>query len=638
MKKSFWLTGILLCLLFTQSGHTAEIKYKLSDIPANLKNGAKAVIRKNDILLEVKGTGDLTKTVHYAITVLNMNGVSSALFKEYYDRFRKVKAIKAAIYNANGELIKKFGMDDVLDMSAISGYAIYEDFRMKALDPACRTLPFTLEYSFEENYNRFIEYPDFYVYDDLNVSVEESSFTVLMPNDMPLRFLEKRIPAGVVITKMKDLTSYAWEVHNLPGLKEEIYSPVFTNITPVVYVAPTSINVEGHAGNCESWQNIGAWFNSLLKDRDILPEETVSKLNGLISKAKDDYEKIAMLYKYMQDKTRYVSIQIGIGGWQPFDAATVDRLGYGDCKALVNYMKAILKVAGISSYYTLVAAGRKATPMLVDFPSIQFNHVILCVPVKKDTLWLECTNQNNPCGYLGKFTDDRNVLIIDDDGGHIARTRSYTANEYLVSRKVQVKVNADGQGTARVNTLYQGLAYDDIVGVLFSSDADKKKMITNQVEIPSFELLKYSYTTESLQIPKVHESLDLALMNYGTQMNDIMIIPLNLMNKMEELPQQSGERKTDIVFRRSYCEADTIVYTIPAGYTIDKLPGNISFSGSFGSYSVTVEKPNSFTVIYCRNLSMNKGVYPLSAYEELSGFFEKVSNKDDSYKMIVKKM
>jgi len=53
-----------------------------------------------------------------------------------------------------------------------------------------------------------------------------------------------------------------------------------------------------------------------------------------------------------------VSIQIGIGGWQPFDASTVQRLSYGDCKALANYMKTLLEAVGLSANYCLVNAGK----------------------------------------------------------------------------------------------------------------------------------------------------------------------------------------------------------------------------------------------------------------------------------------
>ena len=107
----------------------------------------------------------------------------------------------------------------------------------------------------------------------------------------------------------------------------------------------------------------------------------------------------------MQKKTRYVNVSIGIGGWQPFDAATVDKTSYGDCKALSNFTKSLLSVVGIKSFYALNNAGSDANSIDRSFPSAQFNHAFVCVPLDRDTIWLECTNQRYPCGFNSDFTD-----------------------------------------------------------------------------------------------------------------------------------------------------------------------------------------------------------------------------------------
>ena len=154
-------------------------------------------------------------------------------------------------------------------------------------------------------------------------------------------------------------------------------------------------------------------YYDLIKVTHDLSESTINEIQELVKNENSKIDKAKKIYQYVQDKVRYISVQVGIGGWKPFNASEVDKSSYGDCKALTNYTMSLLKAANIKSNYSLVYAGNSQRNIEGDFTSIQGNHVILNIPQDtKEDIWLECTSQKMPFGFIGDFTDNRDVLVI----------------------------------------------------------------------------------------------------------------------------------------------------------------------------------------------------------------------------------
>jgi hypothetical protein len=335
------------------------------------------------------------------------------------------------------------------------------------------------------------------------------------------------------------------------------------------------------------------------------------------------------------NKTRYVSIQTGIGSWQPFDADKVDRLSFGDCKALSNYMKSMLEAIGIKAYYTLVKAGDYQADLVKEFPHNQFNHIFLCVPIKKDTLWLECTNQRDPFGYLGTFTDDRDVLVIDKDNSKIVHTKAYTAEDNKEIRTSKVKLDNTG-GSATVLAVYKGINYDRMLPILLSDDTDKKRIVTENISLPGFQLKNFAFKETKQIIPSIEETLNINFENYGTVMGSRMLVPLNFMNRFNSIPERVRSRKTDVYIRRSHSEVDTVVYELPFIYKAESLPQPVSIQSQFGKYEAKAEI-KAEKLFYVRTLEIKKGLYPPSAYTDLIDFYEKIEAADNLKLSLIKK-
>lgn len=623
---------LLFCLLFKFFLLPAQDNiYDISKIPPELLENANAVVRNYNSVFEISDIDNASMEVHYAITILNKSAIKHSYFIKHYNKFIKIRSIDANVYDENGDPIKnnKIRNEDLNDYSAISRGSLYEDSRLKVIDPEIRNFPFTVEYSYKINFKGLLNYPTWQLFEDYNMAIERSTFSVIVPKGFEFRYLEKNEPPKVSFISYEMADTYTWDTTDVRPITDEYFSLNLIEKSPVVYLAPNDFSIGGYKGNCETFENFGKWIALLNEDKDILPEESQNEIIGLVNGVDNEFEKAKLLYEYMQNKTRYVSVQIGIGGWQTIDAETVSRLCYGDCKALSNYMKSILEVAGIKSYYTLVRAGQNANGIIKEFPSNQFNHVILCLPTGTDTIWIECTNQNIPFGYIGSFTNDREVLVIKEDRGHLVRTKYYDKNDNQKIRNASVKINSGGHCEAIVETKYKGLFYDDVIEIIRSDNDDRKKIMYERINVPNFEIVNFNHSEKKQLIPVIDEFIDLKLDNYTVLFGNRMMVELNLLSKIKDFPDQDKNRTSDIVLRRDIIEIDTIEFNLPVGYIIDDVPQDKIIESPFGKYSMSIQS-SAISLKYVRSLLVNKGIYPNELYQDFLDFYNDILAADKS--------
>lgn len=626
--------AMLCCLLmFAVKVFAGEIKYPVADIPKALRSNAKAVVRENSSIVAIKSNGKFTMKVLNAITILNKNGSDLAAFSYTYNKNIKVSQIRARIFNETGTEVKlKQGLE-VVDLPAISSGTLYSDARIKIVDPEYPEYPYTIEYTYEVSISESINYPDWSPVPDFNVGVQKSMFVLDLMKGSDCRFYEKNLISAASKTELGDITRYIWSLNDFAPLQEEKFSLSLRLLTPRLELSPSSVNVEGYDGDFTSWENFGTWISRLNTGKNNLDKATVEKINQLVAPITGKREKVKAVYEFMQNKTRYVSVQIGIGGYQPLDAATVDRLCYGDCKALVNYTKSLLEAAGIKSYYTLVYAGDGNTPIDSEFPSNQFNHVILCVPMDTDSIWLECTNQRMPFDFLGCFTSNRYVLVINGNKGTLVRSPRFHKGSTLEARSIKLVLDANGNARAKVNASYMGVAYDNIRSILFRDNEDQKKIMSHRIHIPTFELEKFNLSENRMEPPSFNESLDLNLDNYASGIGPKFIFNLNVMNRVETSPFQEPVRKSGISFTWPVNEVDTIVFEFPKSFKVDKIPDKVTINSEIGSYTAEVFAEGN-TLRYIRTFSVNQGDYDVSRYKEIVDFFSKVVTADKAKAML----
>ncbi len=611
----------------------AQEKLIALTIDSELKDNANAVVRLRETQIEFSSYNKMITKGKRVVTVLNASGRRNVGAHLSYDNEINIKKLGAIIYDALGNEIKKFKKNDFTDESAISSFSLYEDSRVKYLDYTPVSYPYTVEFYYETITNNTAYIPQWMPLQNYYVSTEKSIFKLIYDESVGIN------------KKMNNLGNHDIEEINTPGqllyigsnikaIKPEAYSPRFKDLVPYLQVTLNKFSYEGYTSETNDWKTMGKWmYDELLADRTQLSIKTQDEIKRLINGIQDPIEKAKIVYNYVQENTRYISIQEGIGGIQPILASKVDEVKYGDCKGLTNYTKALLDVVGVESYYTRVYASENNTVDVdKDFVSFvgQTNHVILNIPNEKEDLWLECTSQTSPFNYSANFTDDRDVFVITPEGGKIVHTKEYKTEDNLQSTKAKVSVDVSGNIFSEIKIDSEGTQYGNHNMIENASEKDKKLYYKNYLsDINNLEIVSLSHSNDKEKIV-FSETIKIKGNKYASKAGIRLLFAPNMFNKTTNVPPRYTSRKLPFKIERGFTDIDEYEITLPETLEVEALMKPVSIDNQFGSYSASIEKNSENKLVYKRKLILNKGDYKKEDYKAFRDFYLKIVKHDKS--------
>jgi Domain of Unknown Function with PDB structure (DUF3857)/Transglutaminase-like superfamily len=631
------MKSILSFLLLCVSVSLQAQSYNVALIPDSLKKNARAVMREQEYILEVKSPEKAVMKERHVFTILNENADNIGGYSSYYDAFTSISYITGILYDASGKEMKRVKKKDMDDHSYLDDLTLAQSARYKSYNFYCRVYPYTVSYEEEDDDDGILAFDSWNPLYSPGISTQHSKYVIIAPADYKVRYKPVNCDFEPVITSSGDKKIYTWEVSNLPARTTEQSGPVWREIQPRVLMAPSDFAAQGYKGNMSSWINYGKFINQLRMGRDVLPDDIKKKVHELTDPLTDTRQKVYALYNFLQNNTHYISIQLGIGGWQPFSADYVATKRYGDCKALSNYMVALLKEAGIDGKCVVIFGGRDMPDLVDDFPSLQGNHMITCVPLAKDTIWLECTSQTESPDFMGSFTGDRNAILIDADGGHIVHTPSYSAADNLQCRVINASISDEGNLDADVNTKYTGIQqeYPHDLAAEFSLD-ERSKRLNERFNLPTYKVDKSHYDEQKGTIPVVNEYLHILSPNYATVSGKRLFINPDLFDRSSSRLPADSVRHSDYINKEAFTQLDSVTIKIPAGYEPEAVPDAIHIDCKFGKYSAAVKVADD-KIIYYRRYEKSISRFPPSDYPDLVKFYERLYRADNSRIVLVKK-
>lgn len=618
----------VLIVFFISLSLQAQESYSIADIPLELYKNANSVILNDEVIVDVTNESKLKFKFNRAIAVLNKKGRSDVGAIFHYNDDSKITKFEAYIYDKYGNELEHYKKKDLIDVSAVSGGTIYSDSRKMYLDYTPTTYPYVVVFNYEEENNSSAFIPKWYPVGDYSESAKLSTFTILFNENNKPRIKEFNLE-GYDIIKTETPTEITYKATNIKALKYERLSQHSTSIFPYLDMAINKFYLKGESGYAENWLQFGKWrYDKLVHGLDEVPEMTVLKMNEIVVGAKDDREKAKRIYEYVQNKTRYISVQLGIGGWKPYPASDVDKLGYGDCKGLTNYTKALLKTQGIESYYSVVWSGSRKRNFHNKFASMQGDHVILNVPLEGEEIWLECTSQEIPFGFLGDFTDDRDVLVLTPEGGKIKHTSVYEYDTNILNTKGYCNLKPDGSMDAEVEMESYNIQYDQRF-FLENEDKDEQESFYKEYwdYIANIKIDSITLKNEP-DIVKLTEKVTFSARSYSIFAGEDMIVNVNAFNRSTYIPERIKDRKNKLEILRGYVDVDDVNIKLPTGYFLNEIPEDIVVETVFGTYKSSLERISESEIKYHREIKIFGGVYEKEAYKEYRNFRKKVARAD----------
>jgi len=569
-------------------------------------------------------TIDNNKKVTETTYLIQINQKESAHLSDiaiYHDAKDRFKLLEAYVMDANGDKVKKVRKRDVKTRNRRTYSTFYQDDLIEEFDLHWSTYPHLIKYAYRIIEKDFVFIANWTPYIKADLKVKSSTLTVDIRKDFDFQS-EYADAFSFKNSDEKGRKVLEWNLGSYETPEDEALAPPLAELIPRVIIVPQKFEY-GVEGSSENWQTFGIWQSNLNAGTDLLTTSEKEKVDKLIKGIDSNREIARTLYHYMQDNTHYINVSIDFGGLKSYPASYVCDNKYGDCKALTTYMKALLKYAGIESFYTKIRAGENTASINENLPSQQFNHVILCVPMEQDTIWLENTSGTAPFNYLGSFTQNRKALVVNGDQSKLVKTRALNLGDVIEQRNYRFTINKDGAGKVSIDQKLRGDAFEAVnYYKRQASESDQKDFLNRISKVGHFTLKNWSFKKVNRDAKEITVSMNGIVKNQFREIGQMLVLkPLEMDIPELEVP---SKRTHDLKIAMPVNIFDSAVYNMPFHDRFNvNVPQDTIIQSVYGIYRHRYEERDS-TITVTQRFQMYPGRFPKAKYKDFYEFIESI--------------
>jgi hypothetical protein len=498
----------------------------------------------------------------YRIKIFNERGRGfSSQSISYREGYQEVKIIFANTIKPDGKVVA-LDKKDIQDTSAYAGYEFYTDlkvkkFTMPAVEDGC-----IIEYAFEIknlkpvlsfDYSNIFLCKNFY-------PIEEDIMEIVLPANADLKYkkFKTEITPQIIAygNKKKYIFSNTKQNEIIP--ESRMPSLLDRDTFPQLYIWTLG-----------SWDEISKWYINLVLEQMKSDNELESFTKQLIADQKTEEDKINVIFKFVSQNIRYISVLLGPHTHKPHQANEIFQKRYGDCKDKTTLLLTMLKIAGIEGMPALVPANGKYFDESV--PSLgAFNHVIAVVPFKDKYYWLDATNEtasyNSP-----PFSLPTTVFLINKDGSYrFIKTPELDDKKDSYHAYMNIDINQEGNAAIDYYYEYSGKAAEPIRYFFkYSPPEQRKKYFEDRgIEVKKLDLGSFTDTRIPFTI-----KLSGNIKNIAQILDEATMVLSNIVSidSYRDITAASN-RQYPISQSQSFYSRETSSYKFPPEFKIKKLP------------------------------------------------------------------
>ncbi|HEY6348468.1 MAG TPA: DUF3857 domain-containing protein [Candidatus Angelobacter sp.] len=425
------------------------------------------------------------------------------------------------------------------------------------------------------------------------------------------------------------------DVENVPGVREEEYSPPEETMRGEVYL----FYVVGYFSNDSFWSDMaGLGYRQTVKflAQSKLIQQEVARLSSpndtAETKLRKLYERVQQIRAVSFEPSRTEKEKERENLKPNKTAEEVLQHGYAFGNEINLLFVAMAREAGFqASPIRVTSRNRRFFVKSLPNPT-QLDAEIVEVRLPEKTLFLDPATLHCPFGLLPWEETDTDGIRLEQFNGSLVKVPVATSAEALIERKATFRLDKDGNldGKLEVSFLGQEALVRRINGNNKDEAARKKELEEEtRVWLPQDATVKLTSTTgwEGASGP-LRASFDVQSPSFATQAGDRLLLPVVVLRRRSEKVFQTTNGENPVYLKYSHQENDEVMVEIPQGYKLESVPAPGGVKTRFASYARTAEQKGSQLKLK-RSFTMDGYAFTLEQYPGLHDFYDFVRINDE---------